>query len=190
MCYTQSFVQPLVNSVIRLETDRLVPDLTEIYRYYLYTLEKDLRAKGTVLVVKSAVSEYFVLEMCPTYEYDGCPRLYINVRTFEGDVNTLFYRGRVWDTGINLVYKAVNLVDRLSFFFRYLNNSKTFVEKFLTLTGVGFHRYVQDFERVLLMVYGYSAAELFRKSYEETHTNRSRGLVMESQITTKECAYF
>lgn len=161
MRYTTGFVSPLVQQLVHLESSRILPDMTETHRFYLYTLSRDLHQYGNCIVLRTLNYNHFILKIACNHEYDGSPRLYLTVDRFYGNEEDLVFRGRVWDSGLGLVYSALNLVDRLSFYFCYKNNAMRFAEKYLTLLGVGYHRFMQDFERVLLMAYGLSAAEIF-----------------------------
>lgn len=192
MKYTTAFLMPLVERLIKLEASRILPDMTKIHRYYIYTLSRDLHKYGNSVVLRTSNCNFFVLELACNHEYDGSPRIYLTIDGFYGNENDLVFRGRVWDSGLGLVYSALNLIDRLSFYFRYKNNAMRFSEKFLTLLGIGYHRFMQDFERVLLMAYGLSAAEIFLELFFRTPRllYKQPELYMMTQIKTLEKAFF
>ena len=191
MRYTDNFVQPLVDSIVHLESLRILPDLTETYRYYIYSLTQDLQEKGHTVVLRTSHCSFFYLKICCNYDFDGCPRLYLKADIFDGNVDELVFRGRIWGAGIALVYNAFNLLDRLSFYFKYEKNAMRFAEKFLTTLGIGYYRFMADFERVLLMAYGYSAAEIFLELYSRAPVpRRTADYYIMSQIKTLERAFF
>lgn len=191
MCYSDNFVKPLVDSLVHLECLRILPDMTETYRYYVYTVSQDLHEQGHTIVFKTSQCSYFYIQICCNYSFDGCPRLYLTVDSFDGNVEELFFRGRIWAAGIALVYNAFNLLDRLSFYFKYEKNAMRFAQKLLTTFGIGYHRFMADFERVLLMAYGYSAAEVFLELYSRAPRPKPTvDYFMMSQIKTLERAIF
>lgn len=191
MCYSDNFVKPLVDSLVHLECLRILPDLTETYRYYVYTVSQDLHEQGHTIVFKTSQCSYFCIQICCNYSFDGCPRLYLTVDSFDGNVEELFFRGRIWAAGIALVYNAFNLLDRLSFYFKYEKNAMRFAQKLLTTFGIGYHRFMADFERVLLMAYGYSAAEVFLELYSKAPRPKPTvDYFMMSQIKTLERVIF
>ena len=191
MCYTDNFVQPLVDSLVYLESLRVLPDLTETFRYYVYTVSQDLHEQGHTIVFRTSQCSYFYIKICCNYNFDGCPRLYLTADIFDGKVEELYFRGRIWAAGIALLYNAVNLLDRLSFYFKYEKNAMRFAQKFLTTLGIGYYRFMADFERVLLMSFGYSAAEIFLELYsKEPRPKRTMDYFMMSQIKTLERAFF
>ena len=182
----------MVDNILNLESLRILPDLTEMYRYYIYSLTNDILSHGNSLIFRTANYQYFVIEITTNHHYDGCPRLYLTIEPFVGNKEELVYRGRIWETGLGLVYTAVNLVDRLSSYFQFRNNAMRFAEKFLTILGLGFHYLVKDCERVLLMAYGYSAAELFLDLFlrHERRLPQHPKSFMTTEIKTIERAYF
>lgn len=192
MRYNQDFLMPLVRNTIEMEASRFLPDMTEIHRFYLYTTSRDLHSHGNVIVLRSANYSYFVLEISCNNEYDGSPRIYLTIDQFYGNEEDLVFRGRVWESGLGLVYSALNLVDRLSFYFRYKNNSMRFAEKYLTLLGIGYYKCMHDFERVILMAYGLSAAEIFLDLFFKVPRPKHRqpDFYMMTQIKTMEKAFF
>ena len=191
MRHTENFVRPLVDSLIHLESLGILPDLTETFRYYVYTLSQDLHEKGHTIVMRTSQCSYFYIKICCNYKFDGCPRLYLTADVFDGNVDDLVFRGRIWAAGIALVYNAFNLLDRLSFYFKYEKNAMRFAQKFLTTLGIGYYRFMADFERVLLMAYGYSAAEIFLELYANSpRPKRTVDYYMMSQIKTLERAFF
>lgn len=192
MKYTTAFLKPLVERLMKLEASRILPDMTKIHRYYIYTRSRDLHEYGNCVVLRTSDCNFFVLELACNHEYDGSPRIYLTIDGFYGNEKDLVFRGRVWDSGLGLVYSALNLIDRLSFYFRYKNNAMRFSEKFLTLLGIGYHRFMQDFERVLLMAYGLSAAEIFLELFFRTPRllYKQPELYMMTQIKTLEKAFF
>ena len=192
MRYTAAFLSPLVEKLIHLESSRAVPDMTDVHRYYLYTMSRDLHENGNCIVLRTTNYNFFMLRIACNHEYDGSPRLYLTIESYYGSEEELVFRGRVWDSGLGLVYSALNLVDRLSFYFCYKNNAMRFAEKYLTLLGVGFHRFMHDFERILLMAYGLSAAEIFLDLFFQTPRPlyKQPDLYMMTQIKTLEKAFF
>jgi len=192
MKYTKQFLFPLVDNIIQLEANRILPDMTKIHRYYFYTLSRDIRLHGNSIILRTTDCNFFKVKMCCTHQYDGCPRLYLTIEGFYGDESDLVFRGRVWDTGLGLVYSALNLVDRLSFYFCYKNNARRFSEKFLTVLGIGYHRLMHDFERILLMAYGLSAAEIFLDMFFQAPRPlyQHHQVYTMTQIKTLEKAFF
>lgn len=192
MRYTVAFLMPLVENLMDLEAARILPDMTSIHRFYLYTVSHDRHQYGDCVVLKSSDSSYFVLQITCNRQYDGSPRLYLSIDGFCGNEEDLVLRGRVWDSGLGLIYSALNLVDRLSFYFCFENNAMRFSEKYLTLLGIGYYRFMQDFERVLLMAYGLSAAEIFLDLFFRTPRRlyKQPDLYMMTQIKTLEKAFF
>lgn len=190
MRYTRNFIMPLVETTIQMEASRLLPNMTEIHRFYLYTLSADLHHCGNVVVLRCANCNYFLLEISCNHEYDGSPRIYLTIDCFYGNTDDLVFRGRVWDSCLGLVYSALNLVDRLSFYFRFKYNAMRFAEKYLTLLGIGYYRCLHDFERVLLMAYGLSAAEIYLDLYLKAPRPNQTSLYSMSQIKTLEKAFF
>ena len=192
MRHTDDFVQPFVDSIVHLESLRILPDLTETTRYYVYSLTQDVREKGHTIVLRTSQCAFFFLKICCNYNFDGCPRLYLTADIFDGNTDELFFRGRIWAAGIALVYNAFHLLDRLSFYFKYEKNAMRFAEKFLTVLGIGYYRFMADFERVLLMAYGYSAAEIFLELYSRAPRPKRTmtDYYMMSQIKTLERAFF
>ncbi|XP_060587041.1 uncharacterized protein LOC132742609 [Ruditapes philippinarum] len=192
MKYNKNFIMPLVEATLELEASRILPNMTEIHRFYLYTLSRDIHDHGNVIVLRASDSNFFVLEISCNHEYDGSPRIYLTIDSFFGKEEDLVFRGRVWDSGLGLVYSALNLVDRLSFYFRFRNNAMRFVEKYLTLLGIGYYRCMHDFERVLLMAYGLSAAEIFLDLYFRSPRPQrpQSSMYMMTQVKTLEKAFF
>lgn len=192
MKYTSEFISPLVMKLLQMEAARILPDMTEIHRFYLYTISRDLQTHGNVVVLRSPNCNYFMLEMSCNHEYDGSPRIFLSIDSFYGNPEDLVFRGRVWDSGLGLVYSALNLIDRLSFYFRFKNYAMRFAEKYLTVLGIGYYRCLHDFERVLLMAYGLSAAEIFLDLFFKAPrpNHRQLDVYMMTQIKTHERAFF
>ena len=192
MKYNQRFIQPLVENILHLESLHLLPEMCKIYRFYIYTVSRDVHVNGNSLILRTAECDFFVIEIACNYEYDGSPRIYLTIEPYNGPTEDLVFRGRVWDSGLGLIYSALHLIDRLSFYFRYEYNSMRFAEKLLTLLGLGFYRCMRDHERVLLMSYGHSAAEIFLDLYVKMPRPRrpEPSVYMMTEIKTLEKAFF
>lgn len=188
MTYSPKFMLPLVQNLVHLEACRTLPDMTQITRFYIYTLSKDMRTTGNRIVLKTISCNYFVLELICSRHFDGRPRLYLNVDSYRENEDDLVFRGRIWDSGLGLIYCAINLIDRLSYYLKFKHNAMRFSEKFLTLLGIGFYKCLLDHERIILMAYGLSAAEVLLDLFFKTPRPLYR--TMTSQITCLERAFF
>lgn len=183
--HEEDFVVPLLSRVLDLMEKDVIMGSENISVFRVFSCCKKTKSKRprriqklvnhhaddeSPAIILSSAEGSVMMQITDVVSCDNSRRLYLGVKSYTGSLYALRYHGCVQEQGIQLIFLAIKLLDRLSYMFMHQYQRHHFVPKYLTLLGIGHHRYFNDCERILLVADGTGAAEIFQDLYER-HKN-------------------